>query len=102
MGVIVGNGLSDIEIKTTGGCLTEVKVNGENVRCSAFTLEQCVGEIPVIELEIIQPVINVGLKGRAEIANKKEIAKLMSDVEFNEFCKIWLEVHGYKEGDVVK
>ena len=97
MGVIVNNGLSDIEIKTIGGCFTEVKINGENVRCSAFTLEQCSGELPVVAIEIIPCIKGVKLKGIVEIENKEEIANLMSESEFEKFCTIWRLIHDCNE-----
>lgn len=97
MGVIVNNGLSDIEIKTIGGCFTEVKINGENVRCSAYTLEQCAGELPVVKIKIIPNIKDVNLKGIVEIENKEKIAMLMSESEFEKFCTIWRLIHDQKE-----
>ena len=97
MGVIVNNGLSDIEIKTTKDCLTSVKINGETVKCSAYALEQHAGEIPVVKIKIIPHIKDVKLKGNVEIENKEEIANLMSESEFEEFCTIWRSFHKCKE-----
>lgn len=97
MGVIVNNGLSDIEIKTTRGCFAEVKINGEQVKCRAYTLEQCAGEIPVVTLEMIPNVKDILLKGIVKIGSKEEIAMFMSESEFEEFCTIWRSFHECKE-----
>lgn len=97
MGVVVNNGLSDIEIKTMGGCCTEVRIDGEKVRCSSYKLEQYAGEIPVVAIEIIPNIKDVKLKGIVEIENKEKIAMLMSESEFEKFCTIWRLIHDKKE-----
>lgn len=97
MGAVVNNRLSDIEIKTIGSCCTDVRINGETVRCSAYTLEQCAGEIPVVTLEIIPNVKDILLKGIVRIGSKEVIARFMSESEFEEFCTIWRLIHDQKE-----
>ena len=97
MGVVVNNGLSDIEIKTIESCWTEVRIDGEKVRCSAYTIEQHAGELPVVAIEIIPNIKNVKLKGIVEIENKEKIAMLMSESEFEKFCTIWRSIHKQKE-----
>lgn len=97
MGAVVNNGLSDIEIKTMGGVCTDVKIDGEKVICSAYTLEQCAGELPVVTIEIIPNIKDVKLKGIVEIENKEKIAMLMSETEFEKFCTIWHLIHDCKE-----
>ena len=97
MGEVVNNGLSDIEIKTIGDCRTEVRIDGEKVRCSAYTLEQHAGELPVVAIEIIPNIKDVKLKGIVEIENKEKIAMLMSESEFEKFCTIWRLIHDKKE-----
>ena len=97
MGEFVNNVLSDIEIKTIGGCRTDLRIDGETVRCSSYTLEQNAGELPVVAIEIIPNIKDVKLKGIVEIENKEKIAMLMSESEFEKFCTIWRLIHDQKE-----
>lgn len=97
MGEFVNNVLSDIEIKTTRSCFTEVKIGGKQVKCRAYTLEQRAGEFPVVTLEMIPIVKGISLKGIVKIGNMEEIAMFMSESEFEEFCTIWRSFHECKE-----
>ena len=97
MGVVVNNGLSDIEIKTIRDCCTEVRIDGEKVKCSSYKLEQYAGELPIVAIEIIPNIKDVKLKGIVEIENKEKIAMLMSESEFEKFCTIWRLIHNQKE-----
>lgn len=97
MGVIVHNALPNIEIRSLGGCLTEVKIDGELVRCRSYTLEQDAGGVPVITIELQPFITSISLNGIVEIGNKDEIAKLMSRCEFEDFCDTWRSIHRREE-----
>jgi len=82
-----------IEPITENGYWPKLSIDGNNVRCAGYTISQCVGEYPVVELEICA-VPNVEGAAIVHVSNKEEIARLMDVGEFKEFCDIWNEVHG--------
>ena len=62
------------------------------IRCSGYVLEHNVGEIPTVTLEI--PAIpHVDSTVNLKIENLEEIARLMDFDTYEEFKKIWKEVH---------
>lgn len=70
-----------------------VLIDGNYIRCTGYTLTHKVDEVPILELEI--PIVQE-IKDQyvvVKVSNKEEIANLMDLNEFNEFCKIWNELH---------
>ena len=70
-----------------------VFIDGNPIMCRGYTLTHRVDELPTLELEM--PIVPE-IKDKyvvAQISNKEEIARFMDCNEFNEFCKIWDEVH---------
>ena len=62
------------------------------VQCRGYSISHSIDEVPTVKLELCcipkyehDVVIQIG--------NKEEIARLMDEKEFEEFCKIWKEVH---------
>lgn len=72
---------------------TKIMIDGKPIRCSGYTISQCVDEYPVVELEVCA-VPNVEGAAIVHVSNKEEIARLMDEEEFKDFCDIWKEVHG--------
>ena len=83
-----------IEPITENGYGAKLSIDGNNVRCAGYTISQCVGEYPVVELEVCA-IPNVEQVSIVHVSNKEEIARLMDFDEFKEFCEIWREVHDY-------
>lgn len=70
----------------------KVEIDGNCVICSGYELRHYVDEVPTLELHMpIIPLVEHDVI--VQISNKEEIARLMDDKEFSEFCDIWREVH---------
>lgn len=76
---------------------TILKIDGEPIKATSYTLYQDAGELPHINIEM--PIMAYVDDGRmvCVIENKEQIAKVMDPDEFNEFCKIWHELHEEKQ-----
>lgn len=70
----------------------KVTVDDNAVRCKGYTLRHYVDEIPTVELDLCA-VPEVEHDVVIQVGNKEEIARLMNYSEFQEFCRIWEEVH---------
>lgn len=69
-----------------------VSIDGNAVLCQGYTLNHYVGSLPTVELDlIVSPKVEHDVV--IQVGNKEEIARLMNFNEFNEFCRIWDEVH---------
>lgn len=85
-----------IEPITENGYRTKLSIDGKDVRCAGYVISQQVGELPVVELDIYA-VPGVEHETIVHVSNKEEIARLMDEDEFKEFCDIWNEVHEYEK-----
>lgn len=73
-------------------CYAKVSIDGQNIRCSGYKLEHYVDCVPRVYIEVpIIPEIKENVI--VHVANKEEIARLMDLDEFEEFQRIWNEVH---------
>lgn len=62
------------------------------IRCAGYVLEHNVGELPTVTVELpVIPHINSNVDFK--IGNLEEIARLMDVDTYEEFKKIWREVH---------
>lgn len=69
-----------------------VFVDDMAIGCSGYVLKHDCGELPKVTVEI--PVIpNIDSTVNLKIANLEEIARLMDVETYEEFKKIWREVH---------
>ena len=69
-----------------------VFVDDMAIRCAGYVLEHNVGELPTVTVEL--PVIpQIDSTVNLKIANLDEIARLMDVDTYEEFKKIWREVH---------
>lgn len=75
-------------------CIRErVFIDGQEVKCCGYTLIHDLDEVPCVILEL---PVTPRIKDKAvllHVENKEEIARLMDKTEFEEFCKIWKEIH---------
>lgn len=62
------------------------------VKCRGYSIRHRVDEVPEVELELCC-VPKYEHEVLVNVSNKEEIARLMDETEFEEFCKIWKEVH---------
>ena len=62
------------------------------MRCRGYYISHSVGEVPTVELELCC-IPKYEHDVVTQISNKEEIARLMDETEFEEFCKIWKELH---------
>lgn len=72
---------------------TIVKVDGENVRCRRYKLEQSIETIPVLELDLVAIPSVEHNQVTVKVSNKREIAACMDYQEFKEFCDVWNHLH---------
>ena len=62
------------------------------ISCSGYALEHNVGEVPRVTIEI--PIVpHIDSTVDFKIGNLEEIARLMDFETYEEFKKIWEEVH---------
>ena len=62
------------------------------IKCRGYSINHSLNELPTVALELCC-VPNYEHDVMTQISNKEEIARLMNEAEFEEFCKIWKEVH---------
>ena len=69
-----------------------VFVDDMAISCGGYVLEHNVGEIPTVTVEL--PVISqIDSTVNLKIGNLEEIARLMDFETYEEFNKLWKEVH---------
>ena len=70
----------------------QVFLDDTAISCSRYALEHNVGEVPMVTIEVhIVPHIDSTVDFK--IGNLEEIARLMDLDTYEEFKKIWEEVH---------
>lgn len=69
-----------------------VTIDGNPIQCSGYEIKHYVDEFPSVNIEVVC-VPQIEENATVKISNKEEIAMLMDKEEFDEFCKIWKEVH---------
>lgn len=69
-----------------------VTIDDKPIKCRGYELRHYVDEVPSVDIEICC-VPQIEENAIVKVSNKEEIAMLMDKEEFNEFCKIWKEVH---------
>lgn len=74
------------------GIHAKVFVDEKPIRCIGYTISHSVDCFPSVELQlcVIPEIENYAT---VQISNKEEIALDMDYNEFQEFCRIWNEVH---------
>lgn len=86
--------MHEVTIQSLGDCRQEIKVDGQNVSgCFGYNLSCRVDEIPALTLEINALPISVSVPAEVKIQNLEEIARLMDEKDFKEFCGIWNDTH---------
>lgn len=70
----------------------KVIVDDMPIKCIGYSINHSLDEVPTVELELCC-IPNYEHDLITQIRNKEEIARLMDETEFEEFCKIWKEVH---------
>ena len=73
--------------------LAKVTVDGKEVRCRGYEISHCVDEIPMVSLEIIA-IPEYEHDAVIQVKDLEQIAKLMDEKDFNDFCNIWKRIHG--------
>ena len=69
-----------------------VIVDDMSIQCRGYSINHSLNEVPTVALELCC-IPNYEHDVVIQIGNKEEIARLMDKTEFEEFCKIWKEVH---------
>lgn len=69
-----------------------VTIDDKPIKCRGYELRHYVDEVPSVDIEICC-VPQIEENAIVNVSNKEEIAMLMDKEEFDEFCKIWKEVH---------
>lgn len=69
-----------------------VIVDNIPIKCRGYSISHGVDEVPKVELELCC-IPKYEHDVVTQISNKEEIARLMDEAEFEEFCKIWKDVH---------
>lgn len=86
--------LHNIKIKPIGNYPTsaEVLIDDKSIHCTGYEISHSLDGLPKVELQVCcKPTYDHDVILR--IGNKEEIARIMDKKEFEEFCKIWKEVH---------
>lgn len=70
----------------------KVTIDDKTIRCRGYELRHYVDEIPSVDIEIYC-VPQIEETASISVSNKEEIASLMDKDEFEEFCRVWEEIH---------
>ena len=69
-----------------------VTIDDKPIQCRGYELRHYVDEVPSVNIEVVC-VPQIEENAIISVSNKEEIAALMDEKEFNEFCRIWERVH---------
>ena len=69
-----------------------VIVDDMSIQCRGYSINHRLNEVPTVALELCC-IPKYEHDVVTQISNKEEIAMLMDEKEFKEFCNIWKEVH---------
>lgn len=84
----------EVNIKSDGGTKTSIQIDGNNIHFyRGYTVSQKEGEIPVVTLEMI-PTLALEVKGEVRIEHLGDLARVMDEPLFREFCTLWNGLHG--------
>lgn len=86
--------LYNLKIEPLGENCTcaKVLIDGQSIRCRGYNISHYVDEIPTVALDLACiPTYEHDVV--VQVENKEEIARLMDENEFMEFCKIWNDIH---------
>ena len=71
-----------------------VMIDGKQCLCSSYEIEHYAGELPTIHINLVANNVQYEHDAEIKIANLHEIAELMDEKTFKEFCRNWEEIHG--------
>lgn len=84
----------EVKIKNDGGAKTSIQIDGNAIKsCNGYTVSQSAGEIPVVTLKMI-PAFALEVKGEVRIEHLGDLARVMDELLFREFCALWSGLHG--------
>lgn len=69
-----------------------VMVDDMRIKCRGYSISHSIDEVPTVELQLCC-IPKYEHNVVTHIGNKEEIARLMDETEFEDFCNIWKEVH---------
>ena len=70
----------------------KVLIDDIPIPCTGYSIQHLAGELPKIKVSI-QTINEYEHDGEVTITNKGQIAQIMSKKEFQEFCRIWEDLH---------
>ena len=89
--------LHEFKVEPIGdnGISAKVYIDGEKIDCLSYRLVHEAGCLPRAYIQVYAEPCT---KENASIGifNKKDIARIMDEDEFNEFCNIWHNLHNKK------
>lgn len=88
------NECQEIKIKNTQGISTEIEINGQKLHhVVGYIVRQKAGERPQVTLDLI-PAVILETKCTLAIEHLSDLARVMDENTFNEFCVMWNSLHG--------
>lgn len=86
--------LHNLKIEPIGSGIecARVIVDDMPIKCRGYSINHSIDEVPTVKLELCC-IPKYEHYVATQISNKEEIARLMDETEFEEFCRIWKEVH---------
>lgn len=69
-----------------------VTIDDKTIKCRGFEIRHYVDEFPSVNIEVVC-VPQIEENAIISVSNKEEIASLMDKDEFEEFCRVWEEIH---------
>ena len=84
----------EINISNIGIDGTDILVDGTSVSksCVGYSVRQIAGELPKVTLDMV-PEVLLEIKGQLEISHLGDLARVMDNDMFNEFCVMWKTLH---------
>lgn len=70
-----------------------VMIDGKQCLCRSYKIEHYAGNLPMVNINLIADV-QYEQDAEINIVNLHEIAELMDEKTFKEFCRVWEEIHG--------
>ena len=85
--------IENVRIHQKENGFTTVKIGEKEIKCAGYTILQDPNELSEINLSVVA-IPDVEGAMIIKVSNKEEIARLMDEEEFIDFCDIWRDIWG--------
>lgn len=79
--------MSKVEYKSTGDVTAEITIDGQKVKCSAFNFYHDVTGVPVAEITIVNPGLNLTSLNSKVVKHDRTLEAIKEEM-CDEYCKM--------------